>query len=97
VTSLFLCLLYPEIFVPFRQTLLFDTGTNNSELKQGNRVRFLSQKLLEREREREKERHHVSWRIVMVGNPIVGPEFKPFSFYAQLHVIVSLFPHNKLG
>jgi hypothetical protein len=40
---------------------------------------FLGQKLLDRE-------HLVSCCIVMVENPIVGPQFKPFS----THVTVSL-------
>jgi len=38
----------------------------------------------------------VSWGIVMVENPIIGPKFMPF-FYAQLHVTASVFAHNKLG
>jgi hypothetical protein len=40
---------------------------------------FLGQKVLDRER-------LVSWSIVMVANPIVGPKFRPF-LYAQLHML----------
>jgi hypothetical protein len=49
----------------------------------------VGQKLLHRER-------LVSWSIVMMENPILGPEFRPF-FYAQLRVTASVIPYNKLG
>jgi hypothetical protein len=38
VVTSFLCLHYPEIFIPSRQSLLLETGRSHSELNQGNRV-----------------------------------------------------------
>jgi hypothetical protein len=37
----------------------------------------------------------VSWSIVMVENPIFGPNLSPF--YTDLHSTNSVFPHLKLG
>jgi hypothetical protein len=39
------------------------------------RNRFLNQKLLDRKR-------FVSWSIVTVENPVVGPKFRPFSMHS---------------
>jgi hypothetical protein len=45
--------------------------------------RFLGQKLLDRER-------LVSWSIVMVENPIVGPKFRPFYTHSFTFHTISL-------
>jgi len=76
------CHLYPDIFIPLRQTLFLETGSSHPEPIRG-------QKLLDRKR-------LVSWGIIMVENQIVGSKFRAFS-HAQLHITPSLFPHNKLG
>jgi len=91
----FRCLQYPEIFVLSRQTIILETARSNSKPNQGKDLvfllsnRLLGQKLSDRER-------LVSCSIVKVENPIVGPNFR-HSFYAQLHVTTSVFPHSKHG
>jgi hypothetical protein len=68
------CLQYPEIFIRLRQTLFLETATSHSSKIRAIRWvfrfsnRFLGQKLLDRER-------LVSWSIVMLENPNVGPKF----------------------
>jgi hypothetical protein len=76
-TVIFWYLQYPEVFVPLRETLLLGTATSHSEPNQGTgwvfhfSNRFLGYNLLDRER-------LVSWSTVMVENPIVGPNLRPF-------------------
>jgi hypothetical protein len=50
--------------------------------------RFWGQKLFDRER-------LVSWSIVMMENPIVGPKFRLFLCIASCNA--SVLPHNMLG
>jgi hypothetical protein len=94
--NIFLMSSVPQSLQPFKADFIF----GNSHKSFGAKYRepggcsisvidFFGQKLLDRER-------LVSWSLVIVENPIVGPKFKPF-FYAQLHVTASLFPHNKFG
>jgi hypothetical protein len=71
------CIQYPEIFVSLRQTLFLDTEIVRTQIRGVGWIfhssnRFLGQKLLDRE-------CLVSWSIVMVENPIIGPKFRPFS------------------
>jgi len=79
---------YPEIFVPLRHNLFLEMPQIFRNQIRGIgwmfhfSNRFLGQKLLDRER-------LVSWSIVMVENPIVGPKFRPI--HAQLHVTSSVF------
>jgi hypothetical protein len=71
----------PEIVVPLRQTLFLEMATSYSETNRGIwwifhfGNLFLGQKLLDRE-------CLMSWSIVMVENPIVGPKFRPFSVHS---------------
>jgi hypothetical protein len=85
---------YPEIFVPLRQTLFLEPAEVIwSQIRETEWVlnfsnRFLGQKLLDRKR-------LVSWSIVMVENPIVGPKLR-FFFFTQVHITASVFPYNKI-
>jgi hypothetical protein len=65
--------------VPLRQTF-FETEVIRSQIVGTGWVfyfsnRFLGQKLLDRE-------YLVSWKIVMVENPIAGLKFRPFSTHS---------------
>jgi hypothetical protein len=75
------CLQYPEIFVCLSLTLFLEITRSYSEPSQGFHIsnQFLGQKLL---LDREL---FVSWSIVTVENPIIGPKFRPFS----THITVS--------
>jgi hypothetical protein len=77
-TFFVVCLQYPEIFVPLRQTLFLRTVRTIRSQVRGTgwgfhfSNRFLGQKLLDRERP-------VSWSIVIMENLVVGAKFRDFS------------------
>jgi hypothetical protein len=96
VVTFFRCLQYPENFVLLRHTLFLETATSHLESDKGNRMgvhfsnRFLGQKHLDKE-------YRMSWSIVMVENPIVGPNFRPLSMHSfrkllqYFHMIILIY------
>jgi hypothetical protein len=70
------CLQHPEIFVTLRQNVFSQTARNHSEPNEGNRVGAFWAKNYMTE-------CPVSWSIVMVENPIVGPKFRPFGIFLR--------------
>jgi hypothetical protein len=72
---------YPEIFVPFRQTLFFETARSHQEPIQRN-IQGYSISIISFWGQKQRDGEDlVSWSIV-VENPIIGPKFGHFSAHS---------------
>jgi hypothetical protein len=92
----FRCFQHPEIFVPSRQTLVFKTIGSHSELNYGNRV-DVSFRLTIFRPQTACSTESALWagELSQWKNQSVGQSLG--LFYAQPHIIASVFPNNKLG